>query len=77
MKKSVIFILRIRKQPNKLSDEFVHHGQIEWPKVVIEGVVYELLIYGEKVSVYIGSWGSWPRHEIQPIFYYLNIRAVS
>lgn len=77
VEKTIVFILRVGQEPNKLSDKLVNHCQIEWSEIVIKGIVDKLLINWEKVSVYVGSWGSWSRNKIQPIFYYLNIGAIS
>ena len=59
MEKTIVFILRISQEPNKLSDKLVNHCQIEWSEIIIKGIVDKLLINGEKVSVYIGGWGPW------------------
>ena len=59
MEKTIVFILRISQEPNKLSDKLVNHCQIEWSEIIIKGIIDKLLINGEKVSVYIGGWGPW------------------
>lgn len=44
VKESVIFVLRIRQQSNELSDELMHHGEVQWTEVIVECIVDQLLV---------------------------------
>lgn len=53
MEQLIVLVGGVRQQSHELSHELVHHGQVEWAKVVVEGVIHKLLIYAEKVCILI------------------------
>jgi hypothetical protein len=73
VKKAVIFVLGVRQQSNQLSHVLVHQGQVQGSKVIVEWVVNQFLVDGEKVRISVASGRSGPRHEIQSVLNNLNI----
>ena len=73
MEQVVLLELRVLQETNHLADELVHHGQVQRSKVVVVGLINQLLVYTEEVGILMGSRRPRTGDPVQAILNDLNV----